>query len=313
VVQNFPLELGLDGEFQILEAAAARRERRRVLRRMFTAAGEPDATQREFIEAFKRATFGVEEKRLAGVLDGFLDEHGETFWRRRTPSSGGIRRGSGRLGVRGWRRWRGARRRRGPWAPSSARLDLSEKQRVRVGDFLRRWRSGRRGQGCRSRWSIFWPIRSPHGRSWQRSRWSGKVALPETTRVALRAVVEGIAGAELRRRLEMTRGIFAVLRSYEQSYDAAVRRAGRLTFAEVLRRLLPSAGAPLLAGESGAEADAEAARLMIDWRLDAKFDHWLLDEFQDTEFRAVERWGNLIDRGGAGCGRAAEFLLRGRR
>jgi NADH-quinone oxidoreductase subunit L len=41
---------------------------------MFTAAGEPDAAQREFIEAFKRATFGVEEKRLAGVLDKALAE-----------------------------------------------------------------------------------------------------------------------------------------------------------------------------------------------------------------------------------------------
>jgi ATP-dependent helicase/nuclease subunit A len=79
VVQAFPRELGIDGEFQILDEATARQERRRVLRRMFAAAGEPDAAQREFIEAFKRATFGVEEKRLAGVLDGFLDKHSETF------------------------------------------------------------------------------------------------------------------------------------------------------------------------------------------------------------------------------------------
>src|ERR1019366_3465261 len=75
VVRSFPLELGLGGEFEIMEEAAARRERRRVLRQMFTAAGEPDPAQREFIEAFKRATFGVEEKRLARVLDGFLDAH----------------------------------------------------------------------------------------------------------------------------------------------------------------------------------------------------------------------------------------------
>ena len=60
VVRSFPFELGLTGEFQIMEEAAARRERRRVQRRMFAAAGEPDAAQREFIEAFKRATFGVD-------------------------------------------------------------------------------------------------------------------------------------------------------------------------------------------------------------------------------------------------------------
>jgi len=50
---------------------------------------------------------------------------------------------------------------------------------------------------------------------------------------ALRAVVSGIVGAELTRRLETTQGVFAVLRGYEEVYDGAVRREGRLTFADV--------------------------------------------------------------------------------
>src|ERR1700757_1612787 len=39
VVRTFPLELGLGGEFEILQEHAARLERRRVLRRMFAHAG----------------------------------------------------------------------------------------------------------------------------------------------------------------------------------------------------------------------------------------------------------------------------------
>ena len=296
VVQNFPLELGLDGEFQILEAAAARRERRRVLRRMFTAAGEPDTAQREFIEAFKRATFGVEEKRLARVLDGFLDEHGETFLAAPNAAQWGEPAriwpdGCGWLGaVLG--REAAAR----TLSAELARLDLNEKQRVRVGDFFAALAEWAPGAGLPKPMEYFlgnafavWPELA------EITLERKKVALPETARAALRAVVEGIAGAELVRRLEMTRGIFAVLRSYESSYDAAVRRAGRLTFADVLRRLLPAAGAPLLAGEGGGETDAEEARLMIDWRLDAKFDHWLLDEFQDTSFEQWSVLRNLID------------------
>ncbi|MEY2879064.1 MAG: hypothetical protein RLZZ15_1444, partial [Verrucomicrobiota bacterium] len=46
VVRAFPLELGLDGEFQVMEDAVARLERRRVLRGMFTTAGAPDDAQR---------------------------------------------------------------------------------------------------------------------------------------------------------------------------------------------------------------------------------------------------------------------------
>ena len=296
VVQNFPLELGLDGEFQILEAAAARRERRRVLRRMFMAAGEPDAAQREFIEAFKRATFGVEEKRLARVLDGFLDEHGETFLAAPNAAQWGE---PARIwpGGCGWLaavagREAGARR----LSAELARLDLNEKQRARVGDFFAALAEWAPGAVLPKPMDYFlgnafavWPELA------EITLERKKVALPEPTRAALRAVVEGIAGAELGRRLEMTRGIFAVLRSYEASYDAAVRRAGRLTFADVLRRLLPGAGAPLLSGEAGGETETEEARLMIDWRLDAKFDHWLLDEFQDTSFEQWSVLRNLID------------------
>ena len=77
LVRNFPLELGLGGDFEILQEHAARIERRRVLRRMFAGAGALTEAQRGFIEAFKRATFGREEKRLARQLDSFLDGYQE--------------------------------------------------------------------------------------------------------------------------------------------------------------------------------------------------------------------------------------------
>ena len=77
LVRNFPLELGLGGDFEILQEHAARIERRRVLRHMFAGAGALTEAQRGFIEAFKRATFGREEKRLGRQLDSFLDEHQE--------------------------------------------------------------------------------------------------------------------------------------------------------------------------------------------------------------------------------------------
>ena len=63
VVRSFPLELGLGGDFEILQEHGARLERQRVLRQLFTrTGGELDDAQKEFVEAFKRATFGSEEK-----------------------------------------------------------------------------------------------------------------------------------------------------------------------------------------------------------------------------------------------------------
>jgi len=105
----------------------------------------------------------------------------------------------------------------------------------------------------------------------------------------------------------MTRGIFAVLRGYETVYHEAVRRGGRLTFADLQQMLLPEGGAPVLSQAAGfgrfdrltagdpALQDPADARLAIDFRLDAQFDHWLLDEFQDTSFGQWSVLRNLID------------------
>src|SRR3954470_3122407 len=79
IARAFPLELGLGGKFELLEEHGVRMERSRVLRQMFAHRGELDDAQKEFVESFKRATFGREEKRLAAQLDAFLDDHQEKF------------------------------------------------------------------------------------------------------------------------------------------------------------------------------------------------------------------------------------------
>lgn len=79
--------------------------------------------------------------------------------------------------------------------------------------------------------------------------------------------------------LEVTQGIFRLMRTYDAAYDAKVRSRGNITF-EDLPRLVNSL--------------AEGVRLPLEYRLDAKFEHWALDEFQDTsrgQWKALE---NLI-------------------
>ena len=315
VVRSFPLELGLGGEFQIMEESAARSERRRVLRRMFTAAGEPDAAQREFIEAFKRATFGVEEKQLARVLDGFLDSHAETFLA--APSA--AQWGDAAQIWPGGNAWLAAVPQRAA-AERALRAEwpwetLSDKQRARLEDFF----------ATLADWSPGAPLPKPVEYVLKNAfeAWPElaeivverkKISLSVPARAALATVVSGVAGAELARRLEMTRGLFAVLRGYEKNYHDAVRRAGRLTFADVLRLLLPGAGAPMLSAEeadSTGSPQAGDARLQIDWRLDAKFDHWLLDEFQDTSFAQWSVLRNLIDEAVQDAERRRSFFYVG--
>ncbi len=292
IVRAFPLELGLGGDFEVLQEHAARLERRRVLRRMFAHA-EGGAARQDFIEAFKRATFGTEEKQLGARLDGFLDEHAEVY--RSAPDAAAWGRAE-RVWPEGcaWLAAADPRRR----ADAASRLNaalpwerMDDKQRGRWQDFLT----------LLPDWAAGAPLPKPVAYILDNAfkAWPGlteitverkKMTLPAEANLALRTVVTGIVGAELARRLETTQGMFAVLRAYEEMYDHLVRRAGRLTFSDVQRLLRPDAGAQLLSREA-----AEEARLFIDWRLDAQIDHWLLDEFQDTSFGQWSVLRNLID------------------
>ncbi len=291
IAVNFPFELGLAGDFEILEDHAAKVERTRVLRRLFARSGELDEAQRGFIEAFKRATFGLEEKRLGARLDAFLDEHHGIFLEAPQADLWGNPR---RIWPRGVD-WLGFVEGRAnalcTLEQEVAGLDLNEKQRERWALFFEdagRWAPGAEpGKGMAYLLKNVleaWPALD------QVVIERKKVTLPPAVREALRAAVSGMIGAEFQRCLESTRGIHAVLAGYDAVYHDRVRRAGRLTFADLQRLLQPSgSGAAPLSGEAGED------RLYIDYRLDGGADHWLLDEFQDTSFGQWSILRPLID------------------
>ncbi len=82
------------------------------------------------------------------------------------------------------------------------------------------------------------------------------------------------------RALEETRGVYWLMRAYESAYASKVRAKGLLSFDDmpvVLKGLSP------------------AVRLALEYRMDSRFDHWALDEFQDTSRSQWEAISNLVD------------------
>ncbi len=294
IARAFPFELGLAGDFEVLQAHGARIERRRVLQRLFARDGELADAQRDFLEAFKRATFGTEEKQLGLRLDEYLDAHYEKFLE---VPDGDLWGNAARIWPQGQ-----------PWC-----RDL---KKDRVLTDLRRWIASAPMEGKqRERWTLF---------AGELEAWQPGAPLPKAMAYVLPKLMEACAAAgggpveltierkkqtidaaggailhevlcvvgegELKRRLEATRGIHAVLQSYDALYDVLVRRAGKLTFADVERLLLPDDGRVLTRA-----ADGVGDRLFLDYRLDAEIDHWLLDEFQDTSRGQWSVLRNLID------------------
>ena len=102
-----------------------------------------------------------------------------------------------------------------------------------------------------------------------------------------------IAGA-----LRRTQGIYRLMRMYEAAYAMKIRRRGLVTFDDV-PRLIGSLGAGVLAP--------------LEYRMDAKLDHWALDEFQDTSRGQWSALSGLIEESRQSDGGKSVFVVGDRK
>ncbi|HEY5552263.1 MAG TPA: UvrD-helicase domain-containing protein [Opitutaceae bacterium] len=295
VVSAFPLELGLSGEMRIIDAAEAAEETRRVMGRFFAVTRERSASQDAVLEAFKLATMGVEAKSVTRILDRFIEEYFERFRLTGDPALWG--------NVR--RIWPGGF----PWGGGADESDANLRT-------LREWLAtdgGAMADKQRARWKDFakafeewspgapWPkpleylVRAVFKAAPEFAKGATPVTIerkkqtpPAQVCAAVAGLVRRVVALELGRRMAVTQGIGALLHQFDSAYDADVRRTGRLTFSDVLE-LLGASG--IMAG-GGRDADV---RRSVDFRLDGRVDHWLLDEFQDTSRRQWDVLESLID------------------
>lgn len=83
------------------------------------------------------------------------------------------------------------------------------------------------------------------------------------------------------------KGIYKALALYSEKYLSSVRNSGLLAFEDILLFLQGMA--------LTAKPLQEPNHLYIDYRLDSRYDHWLIDEFQDTSWPQWDVIENLID------------------
>jgi ATP-dependent exoDNAse (exonuclease V) beta subunit len=90
----------------------------------------------------------------------------------------------------------------------------------------------------------------------------------ETIREALQLA----AKAEMASACASTRAVAEVIGMFDQVCERRLRRKGKFGFDDVKAKM----------GEWTLQEDKRLMREALDYRLDAKYQHWLLDEFQDT-------------------------------
>lgn len=302
ILKSFPMELGIPSAFQIMDndSGEAKAAGRKVLGLIFNHRRVTEAAQKVFLDAFRQATFGQETKNLEQSLDTFITSFREYYclmpeadmwgqesmvWPRGSPwlePAGDVAEAASELKAslpaNGF--------------PDDLLISLAE-----IIDFCSSYGKSSRWDDSMSKKVVFQQLLA-NPENLERGQLTlfyrrGEYALSARQCRLMLTLLRHVLGIELRATLDRSQGIFQVLHQYEQFYDHIVRRRGQLTFTDA--QYLLTAANRYSASSLLSRMPGQEARLYIDYRLDCKLDHWLLDEFQDTSDLQWEVLRNLAD------------------
>ncbi|MFU8847633.1 MAG: UvrD-helicase domain-containing protein [Opitutales bacterium] len=103
----------------------------------------------------------------------------------------------------------------------------------------------------------------------------GWVELTADVQATRQRLLHSLYADALQQILERSQGLYQFVREYESVYADLVRGAGLISFADITTLLAERA-------DDAHTLDALDWRSQVAYRIDQRFDHWLLDEFQDT-------------------------------
>jgi ATP-dependent helicase/nuclease subunit A len=278
IVRAFPFELGLGREFRLLDEAGLEEHRRLALDRLFDAAAATKGGLDQLVELLRqesrnrsdRSVLGTIESAAASLQQNYLETPPDVAWGdadRIWPAHDGILAAGSvadavrelrdeiaathpDLGVKATTQW-------DEWFD----LALTHRPPRRMDEKLEKFLTEKLAGHSEDKKTgePYVPVGGKtEDRLYLRER------LPELRENLRRALIK----LETEAKLDSSRALHTLLARYESVYDATVRETGALTFSDVALFLAASAQDPW--------------RRDLDYRLDGRHDHWLLDEFQDT-------------------------------
>ena len=288
ILRPFRLEAGIGAELAIAPQTDDPEENL-ILQSLLERAALSAAERREMMETFKLATFGEEKKSVYGSIARLVQNQYELYQRAPDRSAWGDP-------ARIWED--GAALLAPPAAPDwpavFAALDAQADALRTAGDrkawdkFAAMLRGVENGAdyefGAKLNDRLYAAFVAPDGDRASIPFGRGAIALLPETQTALAAAFAYIRHAALARQIVRTQGLHRLLAAYGREHRAHVARTGQLSFNDIAQLLAPASG-PISAGR----------RALLESRLDARYLHWLLDEFQDT---SLVQWAvieNLLD------------------
>ncbi|MES2476906.1 MAG: UvrD-helicase domain-containing protein [Verrucomicrobiota bacterium] len=272
VVRGFQYELGLTGgRFDLLEGSRAAAAMDEILAEILGETLE-DAGGEEFLHAFRRATMGREDQKIIDGLRSFV-----ASWQGRFRQAGNAEWGPESLAGASVEDWETQKK---AFADKVKRgldgIDYNDKRQraalEKVVDTLAAHTigSGSLGSPVSLMLSVMEATVGDNGPLFVRFYKDFMIGGPAAD--ALRDMVRLAAACEMGAAVQRTRALRQVIELHDARCEKKLRRRGLLGFDDV----------KVLMGEWSRGEAARLRREAVDFRLDARHDHWLLDEFQDT-------------------------------
>ena len=302
VVRGFQYELGMTGgKFDLLEGPRAAAAADEILA---TILGETleDGSGDDFLYAFRRATIGKEDQKVLEGLRGFVQS-----WQSRYRAAHGLEWGPANLAGVELEDWEQHKHELA--AKVSRELDsigyTEKRQRAALEKVIETLANHTIGSGSLGgATSLLASVlaATANGDGPLSVKFQKEFLIGGPAGDALREMVHLAARCEMAAALQRTRAVREVVSVYDARCEKQLRRRGLLGFDDV----------KVLMGEWVKGEDARLRREAVDFRLDARYEHWLLDEFQDTSRSDWMGLLPLIDEA-AGEGEGTMFIVGDRK
>jgi len=279
VVRGFQYELGLTGgTFELIEGPKLEAAMSDMLTELLGAALEREGSE-DFLSAFRRATMGKEGTSVLKDIEEFL-RHWHGLWKTgvKLEGWGGVSLFSSLPEVEAWERDKrsllAALRQDGLPEPALKLLEQFELHTVGSGKISKAGVLFERLLEAVSKEGV---IEVPFGRT--------SVRFSEQVSGRWREIFRLLAACELAASVGRTRAVAELVASLDDECERRLRRKGLLGFDDV----------KVLLGRWTKDEESRLRREAVDFRLDGHYDHWLLDEFQDTSRAEWEGMVPLLD------------------
>ncbi len=288
VVKAFPLEMGISAtNFQLIEGAEAEIVRQNLLQSLLQQELKPEEAEK-FYQAFRRSLMGQEIVTVRKRIDDYTSQWHEHWMN-----------GGDRL----------------EWGPAHlADRDAIERWMARRGDISRSIELAAEGMVFTDKrqagaWSRMAQVFAEHStgsgvmakgnalldrlielvaqdeQGVQELKMYKNFTVPAEVFSLIREGLRFAAEAEMASACASTRAVAEVIELLDQVCERRLRRKGKFGFADVKAKM----------SEWTLQEDKRLMREALDYRLDAKYQHWLLDEFQDTSRLDWSGLSPLID------------------